>query len=109
MEANSETKPIVELNALIEASSETEPIVELDALMEASSDTRIDLDSRVRLLEDSYDRAEREANQRSTRARKPKKIFGDVVTYTALAADRVEPELVGPIDPIEAISVEDTM
>ena len=68
METNSETKPIVELNALIEASSETKPIVELDALMEASSDTRINLDSRVRSLEDSCDRAEKEANWRSTRA-----------------------------------------
>ena len=62
IEANSETEPIVELNALIEASSETELIVELDALMEASLDTQIDLDSRVRSLEDSCDRAEREAN-----------------------------------------------
>ena len=93
----------------METNSETELIIELDALIEASSNTQINLDSRVRSLEDSCDRAEREANWRSTRARKPKKIFGDVVTYTALAADRVEPELVGPIDLIEAISVEDAM
>ena len=102
------SKLVIELVALIEANSETKPIVELDALIETSSDTRIDLDSRVRSLEDSCDRAERDASWRSTRAQKPK-IFGDIVTHTALAADRVEPELVGPIDPIEAISVEDAM
>lgn len=111
-----EVEPIVELDAPMVANLEPEPVVELYAPTVARSNTRID--QQLQLGDNSkvlHDRprsgTETEASRKSTRARIPKKFFDDRVTRAILAEVRAEPEpeLVGPIEPIEAISVEDAM
>ena len=116
----SQAEPTVELNAPVEASC-FEPTVEPEALVEANSNAQINSDFRATrdrardvgsLIQAPVVRSQPtgiEAYRRSGRALKRRKFFDEEATLALLVRAEPEPELSEPIEPIEAISVEDAM